>query len=73
MAHKSFEYKGYGIWLAAFQPSKKRAGGHTRSLQIIKDSMIKKQIRYDTNDEYGFSKAYKITVEDCNKLINTIK
>lgn len=59
MATLLFKYRSYEVWLAAFQPSKERRGGHTRSLQIRKNSMVKKTIRYDTYDVYGFSKASK--------------
>lgn len=45
------DYKGYAIRLAAFQPSKVRRGGHTRSVQIVKKEgfagLIVKSIRYD--------------------------
>lgn len=59
MSHLSFPYKGYGVYLAAVQPSKRARGGHTRSMQIIKDNRIVKQIRYDIKDPYGYAKASK--------------
>lgn len=41
-------YKRYGIRLAAFQPSKRRAGGYMRSLQVMNEGLIVKQVRCDT-------------------------
>jgi len=63
MAHKSFSYKGYDIYMAALQPSKARLGGTERSLQVRKDSIIKKNIRFKTGDVYGFAKASKIATD----------
>lgn len=64
MAHKSFSYKGYDIWVASFQPSKRARGGTTRTLQICLPAaaggrMIKKQIRCDTSNVYWFAEASK--------------
>jgi hypothetical protein len=59
MAHKSFSYKGFDIYLAALQPSKLRRGGRQRSLQVQRDSRIRKNIRFDLSDPYGYSKASK--------------
>jgi hypothetical protein len=62
MAHKSFSYRGYDIYLAAKQPSKAARGGTMRTMQVCWPTidggrMVKKQIRYDTTDVYAFSKA----------------
>ena len=63
MAHHSFNYKGYEIWLAAIQASKRARGGHTRTLQVRLKSgncyQIKKSVRYDINDVDGFGNASK--------------
>jgi hypothetical protein len=59
MAHYSFSYKGYSIWLANIQPSKRARGGHTRSMQVRQGNIIKKNIRYDTRDTYAFGVASK--------------
>jgi hypothetical protein len=59
MAHKSFSYKGYDIYLAAIQPSKVARGGKKRTLQVRHGSLIKKSIRYDRTDPYAYSEASK--------------
>lgn len=62
MAHKSFSYRGYDIYLATKQPSKAARGGKMRTMQVCwplleGGYLVKKQIRYDTTDVHGFSKA----------------
>lgn len=61
MALHSFTYKGYAVFLAATQPSKRKRGGKMRSMQIRTmlgcGSRILKTIRYDTTDPYAFGKA----------------
>jgi hypothetical protein len=59
MAHKSFSYKGYDIYLAALQPSKLARGGVYRSMQVMKGSIIVKNIRYKRLDPDAYSKASK--------------
>lgn len=59
MAHKSFSYKGYDIWVASLQPSKIARGGKERSLQVRKGSIIVKNIRYKRLDPNAFGEASK--------------
>jgi hypothetical protein len=57
MSHKSFSYKGYDIYLAAVQASKRERGGTIRSLQVRKDNVIVKSFRYKFTDPYAFGQA----------------
>jgi hypothetical protein len=63
MAHKSFSYKGYDIWLAAKQLSKTQRGGKKVSLQVCKPHdkgrLIEKQFLFESNNVDSFSKATK--------------
>jgi hypothetical protein len=67
MAHKSFSHKGYDIYIAAFQPSKRARGGTTRTLQICLTAnggrMIKKKIKYDSTNAYAFGEASEKAVK----------
>jgi len=66
MAHKSFSYKGYDIYLAAIQASKRARGGYLRTMQVRKGNVIKKQIRYDTRNTY----AHAVASEKATKWID---
>jgi hypothetical protein len=57
MATNIAEYRGYKIMLAALQPSKARLGGTTRSIQVLKNSIIKHQIRFKTDKAGAQDKA----------------
>lgn len=57
MASVMFERNGYMVYLAAFQISKARRGGRTRSIQIRHDNQIKKSFRYSADVLRGYYNA----------------
>lgn len=63
MASIMFERNGYTVYLAAFQISKARRGGRTRSMQIRHDNQIKKSVRYDASDIRAYFEARKKVIE----------